>query len=473
MPNKQIEDPAFGELEWAGKYSGWVGVFESKKLSACGACVFSDRDEDEDEQEGPYANYSPKERRIARLKDSSPKDFLKAAALEAGQTIAQTIEELGGQYEAMEQVETWFKLRQKMRATYLGSDPYEPHKLRRQGRFRVVVRNDNRTKPTEAQQDAWGLIIDGGSKLMSAVLERLLTVYKEQLPERRAWWKSLYGDGYGNGLPSARTLKQLTELVRLQEARVLREAGGTVTIALVFETTWAYHSKHGLAVLVEEGEVVDIVPEDKPHSRSRSMYNPIDHPLLGPMFYEDEKWWCRQPVPYFCGMRNASLLRYMFKNRAKLYGNTTDTFQDNTRELPNWDTITGDFQVGFASDLDDGPSAGQVKALRAFIADIDGLAYDILEVIAVFYSELREEALACETPDPFGFRDATWPEVKDPNQLLEVMELGYIAVDYPKSGKQAVPIGLIFNWEDEHGVGVVVRDGEIEEVGYADIAMFG
>lgn len=189
MVEKKIDDPAFGELEWAREHNGWAGSFESKKLSACGASVFSDSDEQEDEKtlEDLYANYSPIERKIARLKDSSPKGFLKAAALEAEQTIAQTIKELGGPIDAMEQAERWFKLRQKMMGRITHSSPKKSSTLREKGRFRVVIRNDQRTAPTEAQQDAWDKLVDGGDALMSKVLKRLFAVYKEQLPERRGW----------------------------------------------------------------------------------------------------------------------------------------------------------------------------------------------------------------------------------------------------------------------------------------------
>lgn len=143
------------------------------------------------------------------------------------------------------------------------------------------------------------------------------------------------------------------------------------------------------------------------------------------------------------------------------------------RELPNWDTITGLFPVGFAGPAKSGPSAKQVEAWLAFNKNLNKLDEAILDAIAGFYAEFREDEWSHRSNEEKGLRAATWPEIEYLSELFEVIELSYINIAVADGGNKRSPaIGLVFNWANEHGIGVVVRDGHIEEIGYADTAMF-
>jgi hypothetical protein len=138
------------------------------------------------------------------------------------------------------------------------------------------------------------------------------------------------------------------------------------------------------------------------------------------------------------------------------------------RPVPTWDVITGNVELQVIDQDGSGPSPAQAEAFRRFNADPEGAAWQVLGGILSMYQRvwpdwtegLDEEEIAQD-----------WPQLKEPKQMLDMIQMEQVCVGPANEEDPAsVKIGLTFGWQDEHGIGVRWRNGQIEAVGNGDTA---
>ena len=129
----------------------------------------------------------------------------------------------------------------------------------------------------------------------------------------------------------------------------------------------------------------------------------------------------------------------------------------------------GDYELRVSDGSGNGPSPEQAEAYRQFVASPQHTAQLALEAILKWYGKIRPMYIeGMDDPEEIA---AYFPVVESPEGLLEIIQLQTVNVWMkPDDTTKSVAIGLFFRWEDEHGLGVRWRDGQIEAVGDASEA---
>ena len=97
-------------------------------------------------------------------------------------------------------------------------------------------------------------------------------------------------------------------------------------------------------------------------------------------------------------------------------------------------------------------------------------AWLILAGILVMYQSVRPRWI--EGMDEEQIAESL-PDLKEPRELLEIIHLQHVCVGpAEENDPTSVKVCLTFGWEDEHGIGVRWRNGQIEEVGDGDTAEY-
>jgi hypothetical protein len=92
----------------------------------------------------------------------------------------------------------------------------------------------------------------------------------------------------------------------------------------------------------------------------------------------------------------------------------------------------------------------------------------VIRILAKYYLSERDQIIEAYAPeDVSGFL----PEISNSNEIIKMS--GVVAVFMSGEEKDGIPyFGIEFGctWEDEHGVGILLRGLEVLEVGHADTA---
>jgi hypothetical protein len=461
MAETTVNDPVFGRLIWDGfQHEGWGGSFVDAQWLSWGSAIDAALpDYDEDEDDGP----APK---------TTAQDFL-------SELLSAADGKMEGDADAMKMIRAAQDFAKRVDA-YDGSLDAEP--LRKAGRLKVVVRNPRETKPTAAQQVAWQAFRARGDAITEEIATALLATYRQQRPERVRWWNVVYGDSPDATLPQVSTTQAMRAIVRPKEFRVYAEHKGTATVAVVLESFWC---DKDIKVSVRDGKVTRVGPVES--SRGISTTPPpeeIESPVFGRLrrgrtggwhgvFHSDQ----------LRGWDDASQTRYRFKESPSIYVSPW-------RPGPGWETITGDFDLHIDTKKDHLPSPAQEEAFKRFNADPKAAAHLVFSAILLWYRRIRPNWVEQMNGSQESIESVV-PDVRSPEGLLEIVELqsvtimpeasveesaGLLQIEVPfgpKAGKQitlpakkpGVAIFLSFHWEDEHGLGVRWRDGQIEKVG--------
>lgn len=113
------------------------------------------------------------------------------------------------------------------------------------------------------------------------------------------------------------------------------------------------------------------------------------------------------------------------------------------------------------------PSASQENAWLEFVGNKDTIYLSLLEAVFIYYQEIRPKYVAA------GGKWATgMPHIESSSELKEMIRLQTINISPPYDGRDIL-IGLLFtcDWDSEHGLGVVLKNTNIEKVGGADYAV--
>jgi hypothetical protein len=464
MRETTVDDPAFGKLVWDGfQHEGWAGSFTDDEFFAWGAAITAALPDDDDEEDE-----SP---------PRSPTD---------SQDFVEQLLSIGGANRELDEQSS--KLIETMRDFARRVDAYDgsldPEPLRKAGRLKVVVRNPRDNPPTAAQRAAWRAFREDAS-IAKQIAAAVLEVYREQRPERVRWWKIVYRDSPARTLPDVRTTSAVQAIVRPKEFRVYREHRGGVTGAVVLETLWCHED---VKVSIRDGKVTDVAPVERSEWSTGLEPEELDSPVFGRLRRDSIAggWYGVYHSDELRGYHDASKDRYRFKANPELY-------TIPWRPGPRWDVITGNFALHF--DTRDGqlPTPEQEDAFRAFNQDPAATGRLVLSAMLEWYQGIRPQWIKHMNGDRERI-DATMPDIRSPEGLLEIIQLQSVLVlaaptpeetagprkvksPFAAKGrkkaktitippkKPGVAIILSFCWEDEHGLGVRWRNGQVEKVG--------
>jgi hypothetical protein len=451
-----IDDPVFGQLVWDGfLHQGWAGSFPDDEFLSWGAAVRAAFPEEEQPAHSPTESQDRVDHFLSALNRATAGNDQPSEMERAVRDAARRLDE------------------------------YDPGALRKAGRSEVIVRNPRDNPPTAAQRGAWRSFRENASipeKIAAAVLE----TYRQQRPERLRWWNTLY-DSPDQVLPDVRTTAQIRSIIDPSEFRVYGEQRRGVTVSVVFSALW---SKENIEVYVRNGAVTGVGPVQEESVSSLPEPEEIESPVFGRLYRGGL-------LGGLHGVFHSDALRgydRAWKTRQG-FQKTPWIYDGPVRSGPPWDVITGDFHL--LVDARDGqpPTPEQEAAFRSFNADPAATARQVLEAILKWYQEWRSEPVKESDGDQDGV-DHNWPNACAPEDLLELFQLQSIAVLAaptpeetagprqvpfpfgPKKGtmitippkKPGVVIALFFHWEDEHGLAVRWRNGQIEKVGDWDSA---
>jgi len=109
----------------------------------------------------------------------------------------------------------------------------------------------------------------------------------------------------------------------------------------------------------------------------------------------------------------------------------------------------------------------QIYAWNEFINNYSSISTGILNEVFRYYIEMRPRYLAM---GPEWVENM--PEVNDPKEIESMITLNSICVNWPYD-EMSVQIGMSYScaWEREHGLGIVLENNKVKEVGGADCAI--
>jgi hypothetical protein len=345
----------------------------------------------------------------------------------------------------------------------------DPDPLRKAGRLKVVVRNPRQTPPDAVQQAAWRAFRDSGAATAERIASALLETYRRQRPQRVRWWRALYGDSPDGTLPDVATPPAMRNIIRPKEFRVYPPQGGVAAVGVVMESLWC---DTDIEVRLRDGAIVSVGPVPAASDVASSPGEAIESPVFGRLRYSrsEDRWEGRFRSEALRGYHEAAKLRWTFKRTPKMYPTPY-------RPGPPWDVITGEFDLHVDSPDGDPPAPAQAAAFAAFNADPAATAGQVLAAVLDWYQGVRPDYVENMNGSPAEIA-ATMPDLRSPEGLLEIIQLQSVRVLAPSDpdetdagaagGGAAVPIVLSFAWEDEHGLAVRWRDGNVEQVGDSD-----
>jgi hypothetical protein len=433
MGQTTVNDPVFGKLIYDGNHhGGWATSFIDARFAGWGEALDKHYADLEDDEPGPRTD---------------AEGFAKELLAIAGNSIDPAIAE-----QALASARAF--------DAYDGS--LDAQKLRKVGRLKLVIPNRSDNPPTPEQQAAWRAFHNGGDALAEQIADRLFSVYRQQRPELLRWWAAIYGDSPDAFLPEVASPHTMRSIVRPGEFRVYPEEDDDgVAVGILFDTLW---SNRSIDLRVREGGIVSVGPE-KVGLQLGFTSKRFDAPPFGPMRRSEyEGWFGTFHCDDLRGYHPASQERHRFATSPR----PTDAL---FRQIPPWDVITGDFELQVSDDAGEGPTAAQTDAYRKFSADPKQTARLVLAAILHWYQRnlLKWVSNLRAGPDKTA---AIFPVIDSPEGLLEIIQLQGITV-WPESEEDDKPvaIGLKFYWEDEHGIGVRWRNGQIEAVGDSHTAI--
>jgi hypothetical protein len=322
------------------------------------------------------------------------------------------------------------------------------------GAFKVTIVAPGRMPPAAKQRDAWMRFADDAA-LLDAMMGRLVNVYQRQRPARLGWWNRMYGDSPDAALPDVSAPGALKELIRPIEFRV--HTDGEIGIHF----TCAWDDCDGFGVLVRGGQVVAIGGKETalapPDARE-----PVEDPVFGPLHPDGPEWYGAIRLEAFSAFWNVFADRLRFR-RSRI--------QNLSRSAPPWDLIEGRFDL-LVSVTGETPTLSQADAFATFAEDRDRSARLVLDSV-VDYCRRVSPNYRKYFQGPWREPDHVANRARLTDSLGERITFHQMLVHAPTDPGRSVALGLSFAccWDEENGLGVRWRDGRVEEVGPARVAL--
>ena len=106
----------------------------------------------------------------------------------------------------------------------------------------------------------------------------------------------------------------------------------------------------------------------------------------------------------------------------------------------------------------------QRKCFTAFLEAWNGIQNEVLTQICSYFENLIRELGYGDGPNP------QYPLLKDPEKMKELIHLDLILIN-EEGIYEGRCVGLAFSctWNDENGLGVLLLNEQVKEIGYQDI----
>lgn len=149
----------------------------------------------------------------------------------------------------------------------------------------------------------------------------------------------------------------------------------------------------------------------------------------------------------------------------KVFGELTYDYNWNGELELNWFGEIKKIDLVIYCEEDEKFDDLQYQSFQKFIDNWKDIESFLLDEILLYYNDLREE---------LGFSDGSdknYPEVTSVKEIKEMIELDMIVIPYSDIyDGRSVALAFSCSWDDENGLGVLLVDEKIEEIGYQDIA---
>jgi hypothetical protein len=352
-------------------------------------------------------------------------------------------------------------------AGFGGAIPLYPEEVRNpaRGTVAVVVRAaPEKQRPTPWQQDAWRRLIASGPAVFDRVMGRVLAMYRAQRATRVHWWNAIYGPDdpmLAEVLPDVATTDALRPLVRPTQFRINADGSDArgPSVGILFDAAWDHGDAFG--VLLRDGDVIEVGPKHLANESPRPAVF-VEHPVFGLMRRDPYEW---------AGVTRCEPFRSFYEiaeDRASFLERYRGT---NVRcYVPPWEFIDGRFGLDVEVDGPAGePSTEMAQAYRSFMADPGHSAARVLGAIFDYYQGVA--AAYREAFDDQATAELLAPRIDSVEGLRPLMHLQGVKVyTSPASGAIALGLGFHCSWEQEHGLGVRWRAGDVEEVGCGEVS---
>jgi hypothetical protein len=187
------------------------------------------------------------------------------------------------------------------------------------------------------------------------------------------------------------------------------------------------------------------------------------HPVFGEIAWlAGMGWWTgRVPIPFFAGYDTDAAAACAAKLGVA-----------NWQKAPNDRHRHGDFDLNLVCADGGNPTAAQERAFRHFRDNEDLICNRVLDAIFALYQGTWASYRG--TADP-GTGDDSVEELRIPelharDELRRVIRLEFLTLaDIPQTDVALLGFCFACTWDGEHGLGVLVRAGNVLEVGENDI----
>lgn len=193
----------------------------------------------------------------------------------------------------------------------------------------------------------------------------------------------------------------------------------------------------------------------------------MQHRIFGPIEWDEsfERWTGRVRVDSFSD--------YDQRARARAKG----PGPADRRSPPSEENRAGEFELKLINPARGGePSRKQEEAFLNFLDHKDDVCSRVADAIYDHYrchwGDWREPARPGASR---GYEDEVMiPELSSRDGLKDVIRLLFVSViDYPGIKKAVLGFCFSCSWDGEHGLGVLVRDGQVIEIGENDLTWRG
>ena len=296
----------------------------------------------------------------------------------------------------------------------------------------VIITDKSGKGPSAAQREAYRRMGANGGAVAKSIADEVFVGIHElvtQRPELR------------DGLKPPKTAAALRKKLKVSDVRFETKEKGGVAYATATVTDYTGEPDSSVEVTLLGDRVVKLgeLREAKRGSRT------VDHAVLGPLSFDGEYgWWeGRVALPFFDDFHGTG---------------SAKTKKSQSKKLQP-------VEVTVIDEKGKGLSAAQEKAARQLVAKQEPIGRAVAAAILKDYQQQY-----AENADAWA-GDKRLPKLDSVDGVKQVVELAGVTIHREeKDGAAYVGFSFSCTWDEEHGCGVLTRDGRVVAVGAQDTA---